>query len=521
MIKSFKHSTVVNVLLVSILAVFIRLSYLPYGTLTSGDRAYRVWGAWRWLDDPKLITHGVWGPLHYYLIALSMTIVRDPVWPPVLMQIAFEAFTPMFLYLFVKAEFRSTRAAILVALSYALYPLAILNTLGLLTQPLFSFFIVLGLLFLSLSRRENGSWKHAVSAGLAVTLAGMLRYEGWMLIPFLAILLWNKPRLMVIFVACAMLHPIFWMIGNGIEYGDPLYSMNWASNWELHFMGRANLSLSYKLNLVPRFLFNLFRWMTPPIAAASLVGMGFSIAKRDRTVVWLTPFFGLLCLYVLAIVRGSLVPKFEYTASLAIFLLPYSAITFIKFGIDRFSATRSVLAAFALGVSVFAFSYPPFFHHFLKLSVNPLPKFRDQKKVVEFIIPALSDNLRNPEDGFISDFYGFATTPYVALMTRLHPDRIFRASGAPYGVKPQNHLIELLDFVKRYPKGVLLLHNGSRFSEYLGCCGSEQLRIADNYLIVHKVFSIPWQELSRPEWRATYEVKYPEIQIYRYKLASK
>jgi hypothetical protein len=513
--KFFQSPAVLAVSLICLFSAAIRLAYLPFATATSGDYASRVFNAWRWLSDPELITHGVWGPLHFYLIALSISIGRDPVLSPVIMQILFDALTPVLFYLFVKTEFRSGRAAVLVALSYALYPLAIHNTLGLMTQPVFSFFVMLCLLFISLARQDTGSWRHSVAAGIALTFAGMLRYEGWMLIPFLGVLLWRKPGLMLLFVVFAMVHPVFWMIGNAIHYGDPLYSMNWAANWELNLMGRADLTLAEKLDLLPGFFSRGLIWMTPLLAIISLIGAGIALARKCKARVWLVPLGGLLCLFALGIVRGSLVPKYQYTAALAIFLVPFSAVTYRALGIERYSARGMLFAAIALFGSMYAFSYPPFVPHLLPFSVNPLPWFPNQDKVVNLVVPVLKENIRDDNDGLITDFYGFVQSRYAALLTRMHPDRIFSAPGAP---NQQLNADRLSDFIDKYPRGVLLLHNGSRFAGFLGYKESGKFSVKDHRLAVRKIWATPWPAFDKPALQAAYKIEHPEIQIYRYQV---
>jgi Dolichyl-phosphate-mannose-protein mannosyltransferase len=505
-------------LAICVLSAAVRLAYLPFATLTSFDRTMRTWIAWRWLDDPELITNGVWGPLHTYLIALALAIYNNPVWSPVVMQIAFESAMPVLIFLFVRNEFRSSRAAILVALCYALYPLSILNTLALMTQPLFVFFVILGMLFISIARQENGSWKHAAFAGIAMTFAGMIRYEGWMLIPFLALILWRKPAQCAAFCACAMLHPTFWMVGNTLAHGDPLYSMNWASHWEMERMGRAKLSLSDKLSLVPRFLWNMLVWMTPPVAAAAGIGAILALVKRRAVAIWLVPLVGLLCLYGLGIVRGSLVPKYEYTQSVAFLLMPFAAVAFQSMGIDRFCVKKTVVAMTAFGVSIFAFSYPTIaVPHILKLSVDPIPAFRGQDELNKIVIPALKKHLRVPGDGFISDFYGWQATAYTPLVLKIHPDRALIADGAPFP-NAESEFHQRASFFRNNPNGLLLLHSGSRFAEQLGYPAEDQFTVLDNKLMVQRLGAWPWEGFSRPELRASYGDEGSQLLLYRYAL---
>ena len=138
-----------------------------------------MWIAWGWLSEPEFITHGFWGPLHVYLIALSMAFVPDPVVPPIVLHVLFSVGTPILLYFFTKNEFGIHRASLFVSLAYVFYPLAVQNSLMALSEGPFIFFLVLCLLLLSIARQDRGSWKHALGAGIALTLAGMLRYEGW------------------------------------------------------------------------------------------------------------------------------------------------------------------------------------------------------------------------------------------------------------------------------------------------------------------------------------------------------
>ena len=65
--------------------------------------------------------------------------------------------------------------------------------------------------FLSLARKAEGAWHHAMAAGLFLTLAGMLRYEAWMLIPLFALVLWGKWQFAAIFTAASMIFPTVWM----------------------------------------------------------------------------------------------------------------------------------------------------------------------------------------------------------------------------------------------------------------------------------------------------------------------
>src|SRR6266540_2099251 len=226
---------------VVVLALAARLSALPFATTDGGDAPSRVWAGWEWLSHPRLLTHGVWGPLHTYLIALSLSIVPDPVHSPVALSVLFSVASAAGLYWFVRLELGESRAALLVGLTYAVYPIAIRNGVSVRSETPFVFFLLLAMIGLARARGEAGAWRHAAAGGIALTLASMLRYEAWMLLPLLALPLRRRPRLMLIFAACALAHPVLWTIGNWLHSGDPFYGFTAAARWELESMGRGRL----------------------------------------------------------------------------------------------------------------------------------------------------------------------------------------------------------------------------------------------------------------------------------------
>src|SRR5262245_5578215 len=74
---------------VGAVALGARLAVLPFATSDGGDAPSKVWMASEWLSHPQLLTHGVWGPLHTYLIALALWIVPDLVRAPVALSLMF------------------------------------------------------------------------------------------------------------------------------------------------------------------------------------------------------------------------------------------------------------------------------------------------------------------------------------------------------------------------------------------------------------------------------------------------
>lgn len=474
-------------ILIVCLGLGIRLLLFPFSTINSADAVTRTWIAWKWLSNPYIITYGVWGPLHFYLIALSMVFVRDPVIPPVLLHIVFSVATPILLYFFTRNEFGNNRASILVAFTFLFYPLAISNSLVVTAETPFVFFLVLCLLFLSKARRDQDSWKHAMGAGISLTLAGMLRYEGWMLIPLLATSLYRGPKSMIVFVGFSMIHPVLWMIGNGIHFGDPLYSINWASNWEINIKGsNENLTLG---EVIRRFIFYpsmTFLGMTPLVSIFCLAGAIISIIRRQRYAVWLIPFIGLMSLFIISSVRGSLGLQVRYTITLGTLLFPFSAEFYRYLGVPKWTVRNRLVIGLLIVSSMIVSSHPQIFHLPYLSWISLIPRF-DQQREVKVISLKVNEQLGTSNEGFICDFFGWENSYYVALMTRLHPSNIFMAPGGRYG---KLDIDRLSNFINNHQNGVLLLMKGSSLERSIRFRESGQAMVVNTMLSLKAVQSV-------------------------------
>jgi 4-amino-4-deoxy-L-arabinose transferase-like glycosyltransferase len=484
---------------VALLAAVIRLAVLPFATTDGGDAVHRVWIAWRWLEDPQFIPHHVWGPLHFYLIGGVLALFLDPVLPPVVLHVMLGVAISLLLYVFTRIEFGSERAALIVALTSAVYPVAVRNSVSVRSETPCALFVLAAMIFVSRARRMQDGRTQAIAGGFFMTLAGMLRYEVWLLIPFFAVLFWRKRSHGLLFLAVAMIHPVIWTFANWMSTGDPFYSMNWAAAWELDSMGRSALEFSERLRSGIVFLISALQGLTPLVALACLAGAALSFLKREGSALWLLPLSMLAAALAGAVVRGSLVPKFNYTETLGLMLLPFSAVLYKQLGIDSHSRRYAIVGCFMV-TSVLAFSsdywlrtLPPFY---LK-AISPIPRIENQETAL--LIPeVVTANLQGDGSGLISDFYGWGAPPYVALLTRLHPDRIYWAPGAP---NREVDLKQLSEFLDNYPNGVLLLKSGSRFTGAIGFDGGETARIGEMTLRLDPVETFPWPERNSPSSR--------------------
>lgn len=494
-----------GLLLVLFLAA-ARVVLLPDATTDGGDSVSRVWGSIRWLEDPHLITHGVWGPLHTYLMAFVLWIWPDPVSGPVGLHVLIGVATPLLVYAFTRTAIAGPRAALLVAATYAIYPIAIRNSLSVRSEVPFVLLLLGAMIFLELARGDRGSWKHAVAAGISLTLAAMLRYEAWMLIPLLAFLLWRKPRLMGVFIACALIHPLFWMVGNGVHSGDPLYSVNWATRWEREGMGKATIPLSTRMLSALRYMGTILRGMTLPMGIIALAGAAVALIRRERCRAWLLPVAGLVLLLMWSIARGALVPKVNYTATIGTMLFPFAAVVWRRLGVEGWPVSRVLgLGAVVIGLMVFStrWSWMNAVGLAELKSFHPVPTIQNQDKALT--LPAIINRHMPGEPALINDFYGWGTRSYVALLTRIEPDRVLLVQGAP---NRDIDLERMSAFLARHPEGILVALEGSRLSKAIELEGGKTARVGELTLLLEGVHRIPWPPGDPP----------PHLDVFRYRL---
>jgi len=129
----------------------------------------------------------------------------------------------LFLFLAVRRAFGEDAPAFAAAAAFALNP----NMLYLGSIPMSeaAFWAAwMAILYLTVRYRDTGSWGAVAGAGAAASIGALSRYEGWFLIPFVA-LYFARRRLAsgVVFAALASLGPLYWLGHNWWLQGDALY----------------------------------------------------------------------------------------------------------------------------------------------------------------------------------------------------------------------------------------------------------------------------------------------------------
>jgi len=461
-------------------ALLLRLALLPLAELDTGDTAARIWLGWQWADDPFLITRELWGPLHFYLIGAVLSIWPDPVWAPLALHVVLGSFVAVIAYQLTLELFGERRAALAAGLIFAVYPAALAVSLGARAETPFMFFLGLAMIGLVRAWRPDGRLSHAAFAGIAATLASALRYEAWLLLPFLVLvlLIGRKPKHAAVFLAIAMIHPLIWMTGHAIAFGNPLHSLMTTATWLEDVMGRApDTSLLPGIGRIIRLVGRTAAEMTIPVSLLLAAGIVRCLRQKRLESVWLIPPVGLLLIFAISLFRNTMIPKSGYTTTFGLLLIPFIACALEWMGVARWSRARGLASALVLFVVMATFMVPPVTRRLPAsswLDANPVPSIPDEASMRELQSLIERAGLRREQDGLISDFFGHLPTPYVAWQTRLHPNQICRAPGGQ-NVPLTAEQIEI--FLTNNRSGVIVTLPGGRIADQLklGADGSGTL----------------------------------------------
>jgi hypothetical protein len=173
-------------------------------------------------------TGTVWLPLTHW--AMLPFVGNDDLWHTGLAgSIPFAFFFVIggcFLFAAVRRMFKSTPAAVTAVALCALNPNLLYIQATPMTEAMF-FGCFAAVLYFTVRFRETQAWWTVMGAGIALCLATLTRYDGWFLIPFVALYFLiaarqNRLRVAMVFCVIAGLGPLFWMWHNWAMSGDAL-----------------------------------------------------------------------------------------------------------------------------------------------------------------------------------------------------------------------------------------------------------------------------------------------------------
>jgi hypothetical protein len=467
----------------------LKICLLPITAIVDADAVSRIFIAQRWLDNPHLITEGVWAPFHHYLNAAILFITDSRITGPVIVQLFFSIVTLLPLYFFTKRIF-SSKGAIYTAIAFALSPAVFRNSFMPLSETPYAFFVILSAYLLVKALQED-KLTCFIYAGISITIAAGLRYEAWLLIAIFTgiIVIHRNFKNAFIFWIFAMTFPAFWMIVGKLYHGDFLFGVSGAYEWNVELLG-VNEHVDFT-ELIKRYIFfplSIFIQFNPFITSFTIGTFFVLFTKKQLTknqLIWTLPFIIVLISFILKAENGTLLLQHRFTISLLLFIAPFFSLFFEL----NLSKKWHYMTGFILFTNVpfsFLINRPDYFKWMPGESLSQaikeiqldtgndmeaIPYFKN--KQVYRMQNEMEKNITQ-NNGLLLDFVGWDNTFYWALHSNLHPRQIFMHSGAKNAAFDTSGLASV---ITNYPNGLLLI----------GCVTNHP----DYYIMGNKSLAIP------------------------------
>lgn len=476
--------------------LILKLGLLPFAESVDADAFSRISLSEKWLDNPEFYSEGVWLPIHYYLNGFVIWLTSEHHYGPMVLHVLFSVATIIPLYQFTKREFNE-RGALIVAVLWLVSPLIFRYSYEALSGIPHAFFIAMTLNYLSLAL-DKGKLNYAVYAGLCITIAAGLRYEAWLIIGALSlmILLRMDIKVLLYFLISAVIFPVFWMIGNYIAHGHPLYGVTGVYNLDAINVQNANISTIeniLRLSFFPLFLIIL---LSPILTILLFV----NVLKRWKSgnvdlnrVFWSLPLFILMISFLYKAYSGTLLLQHRFLITPLLLSLPFYALLF-EYSLKRWSKLMAIAGILAIPLVQIWF-VPPIeritgkdsefgqlvwrmrVSAFANLSPIPFildPEVEDQKKVI-------SSNL-HPDEGLVIDFDQYTNSFNIAIDCSGKARDAFVADP---GMSEHDFLLYFEEFIDKHEKGIILYKCQSVLSSFSELKGSYLHFNTENEIVLH------------------------------------
>ena len=216
-----------------------------------------------------------------------------------------------FLFFAARRVFRSTAAAVAATGLAALNPNLLYLQSTAMTEAAF-FAAIAAVLYFSVRFRETQGWGSVIGAGVAACAGTLTRYEGWVILPFVAayfLYAAERRRIAValVFAALAGAGPVCWIANNWYLTGDPIdfyrgpYSAR-AIQGTADFPGKGNWHLAYYYYRHAAQL-----CAGPGLALMALAGAAVALSRR---IFWPLLLLLLPGLHVIWSMHSGVVPIF-------------------------------------------------------------------------------------------------------------------------------------------------------------------------------------------------------------------
>ena len=235
--------------LLLVAALVPRLVVFPVNENLYGDAVVRTELAERWLQEPRLIRSfgdgaQQFGPLHLYLVGAALVgVEREHAGRAVSLLFGVLSVVPLFA---LTRRFFGWRAGVWACLAFSVWGMHLqLSTTA--ASEAVALFFMLWVFALFAQALEENRFGPLFGAAMVLNLACALRYDAWMYIPLLAVmpLLWRKDKVAGVTMAVAfgllcLPFPLWWMQGNELAHGDPLYPISYIDEFHRGWVARRD-----------------------------------------------------------------------------------------------------------------------------------------------------------------------------------------------------------------------------------------------------------------------------------------
>jgi 4-amino-4-deoxy-L-arabinose transferase-like glycosyltransferase len=399
------------------LGVAVRCLAFLFSSNNGGDAFARAATTAQWLQHPSLtldVSIPDWPPVHFWLMAAVSSIVGDVTLGSRLLSLICGSISLWFFWRLAKTVIGDS-AGLVSFIVFTFYSLHIGYSATSSSEACYLLFVLLGLNEFFANRRGR-SPTHLAAGGLYLSIAAGIRFEAWVIIFILGLILLATCAIrsadsasreissLVVFSVSAGMWPIVWMLHEWRVYGNPFYAFTYNRD-----LIPAQLAVApshsglYQVLLQPGVL---LLTLTPLTVACSIYGMVLMVkARKSPELVILISGFAVIQTYVFATHRSLALARYSLTLGTFLALVSGYGIWEISnryLNIHEKTLDYSVaflMALTTLSILVLSMVHNPYTDKFR--SVSPLQQFAVHvEEVAAFLHPHLT-----PSDHVILDNY--------------------------------------------------------------------------------------------------------------------
>ncbi len=351
-------------------------------------------------------------------------------------------------------ELDGTETAIFSSILFAFYSLDIAYSATSSSDSPYLFFVLTGLALFFRWRRLGG-YSLLCLAALSLTLGSGIRYEAWIVIFALDLILAYRRqwRALGLFAAVSGLWPGFWMAYEWLTRGNPLYAPVMNHSWVAQQLSFHETSMKYRLLLPPGAI---LLSLSPLVVIGILFSVRYIVKQKGPLVdfAFVVCFFALVQFY--QIFSGGVMAFARYTLTLGTMAAVLSGI-----------GLRQVLPYKKLVVGVMILNLAALL--VLSSVDNPfMNKIRSLSPILRFV-PYLDDTGKflkghlGKNEAVVIDDYNDESNQLAVLagMPLLEEDRAFKIPGASDHLKQSQKLSQLLPYLRnRRPEYLVYANRG-------------------------------------------------------------